>query len=524
MGTRLHLLGQLLGQRAWGLPPACRTQNVRLIPLTCARCHLRALCGSVRSRSGGAPLVPPAHARVAWTNTEPTSVRHRQRHAGYRGPVLLRVHLPIWGSFLQALSERTVPWGPLSFTVLAQAPMWHSSCPASRVLGFACTNTEPTSVRHRQRHADLRGPVLLRALGKLGKLRLSHRRTNGALGSALFHRAGASSDVALLVSAVACTGLRVHQHRTNKRAPPTAPRCSDSACLVACAHVKLGRLHLSPRQANGALVSALLDRAGANSDVALLVSAVACTGFRVHQHRTDERSPSTAHRWLENTCLVACARAKLEKLHVRPRQANNALSSAILDRAGTSSDVALLVSAVACTGFRVHQHRTNEYVPPLAPRCSHSACLVACARVKLGKLRLSPRKANGALGLALLDRAGVTSYVALLLSAAACAGFRVHQHRTNECAPPLAPRWSERACLVACAPAKLGILCQALDKRTVHWVPLSLTVLAQAPMWRCSCPPLRVLGFACTNTEPASVRKRCATLVREDLSCYVRIR
>ena len=48
-------------------------------------------------------------------------------------------------------------------TVLAQAPTWRCSCPPSRVLGFACTNTEPASVCHRQRHAALRAAVLLRA-------------------------------------------------------------------------------------------------------------------------------------------------------------------------------------------------------------------------------------------------------------------------------------------------------------------------------------------------------------------------
>ena len=46
---------------------------------------------------------------------------------------------------------------------------------------------------------------------------------------------------------------------------------------------------------------------------------------------------------------------------------------------------------------------------------------------------------------------------------------------------------------------------QVLGERTVPWVHLSLTVLAQALIRRCSCPPSRVLGFECTNTDQASV-------------------
>ena len=99
-----------------------------------------------------------------------------------------------------------VPWAPLFFTVLALAPMWRCSCSPSRVLRF-----------------------------------------------------------------------RAHQHRINESAPPLAPRWFESTKRVVRAPAKLGRLHSGPRQANGALGSALLHRAGAGSDVALLVFAVACT-------------------------------------------------------------------------------------------------------------------------------------------------------------------------------------------------------------------------------------------------------
>ena len=237
----------------------------------------------------------------------------------------------------------------------------------------------------------------------------------------------------------------MHQHRTNERAPPSVPCCSESACLVVRAPAKLGRLHSGPRQANGALGSALPDRAGASSNVALLVSAVACTGFRVHQHRTNERASPSRTRCSESACLVARAPVKLGRLHLDSRQANSALSSALPDRAGASSNVVLLVSAVACTGFRVHQHRTNERAPPSVPCCSESACLVVRAPAKLGTLHSGPKQANGALGSALPDRAGASSNVVLLVSAVACTGFHVHQHRTNERAPPTAPCRTERA-------------------------------------------------------------------------------
>ena len=87
--------------------------------------------------------------------------------------------------------------------------------------------------------------------------------------------------------------------------------------------------------------------------------------------------------------------------------------------------------------------------------------------------------------------------------------FRAHQNRLNESAPPLAPRWVESPKRGARAPAKLrNGFTHALGKRMVPWAPLSSTVLALAPMWRCSCSPSRVLGFARTNTEFTRVRHR----------------
>ena len=99
---------------------------------------------------------PSRVLRFACNNTEFTRVRHRLRHADLRAKKELRAPVPSWKGFARALSKGIVPWAPLTFTVLGLAPMWRCSCSPSRVLGFACTNTEFTRVRHRLRHADLR--------------------------------------------------------------------------------------------------------------------------------------------------------------------------------------------------------------------------------------------------------------------------------------------------------------------------------------------------------------------------------
>ena len=93
---------------------------------------------------------------IACTNTELTRVRHRLCHAGLRAQNELCAPLLSWDGLARALEKRIVTWAPLSFTVLALASMRRCSCSPSRVLGFACTNTEFTRVRHRLRHAGLR--------------------------------------------------------------------------------------------------------------------------------------------------------------------------------------------------------------------------------------------------------------------------------------------------------------------------------------------------------------------------------
>ena len=144
--------------------------------------------------------------------------------------------------------------------------------------------------------SDLKRPSpVVRAPAKLGRHDSSSRQANSALSSVLLHRASAGSDVALLVFAVACTGFRVHQHRINESASPLAPRWFESTKRAVRAPAKLGRLHPCFRQANGALGAALLHRAGAGSDVALLVFAVACTGV--------SRAPTPNQR----VCATACA-------------------------------------------------------------------------------------------------------------------------------------------------------------------------------------------------------------------------
>ena len=210
--------------------------------------------------------------------------------------------------FTHALGKRTVPWAPLFFTVLALAPMWRCSCSPSRVLGFRAhqhrINERAPPLAPRWFESTKRG---VRAPAKLG--RLTH-----ALGKRTVPWAPLFFTVLALAPMWRCScspsrvlRFRARQHRINERAPPLAPRWFESTKRVVRAPAKLGRLTLCPRQANGALGSALLHRAGAGSDVALLVFAVACTGFRAHQHRINESAPPLAPRWFESTKRV-CAR------------------------------------------------------------------------------------------------------------------------------------------------------------------------------------------------------------------------
>ena len=91
----------------------------------------------------------------ARANTVGTSVRLRLRHVGLRDQNEARAPRPSGGGITYALSKRTVPWAPLSFTMLALAPMWLCLFSPSRVLSFAPSNAELTRVRHRLRHAGL---------------------------------------------------------------------------------------------------------------------------------------------------------------------------------------------------------------------------------------------------------------------------------------------------------------------------------------------------------------------------------
>ena len=301
----------------------------------------------------------------ARTNTVLTSVRHRLRHAGLRAQNELCAPLPSWDGFTHALGKRMVPWAPLSFTVLALAPMWRCSCPPSRVLGFARTNTE-------------------------------------------FYES----------------------------APPLAPRWVESTKRVVRAPAKLGRLHPCPRQANGALGSALLHRAGVGFDVALLVSTARVLGF---------------------------ARTNTEFFRVRHR----------LRHAGLRAQNELCAPLPSWEGFT---RALGKRMVPWAP-----LSFTVLALASMWRCSCPPR-------VYWVSRAP-TPNSTRVRHRLRHAGLRAQ----NELCAPL-PSWEG--------------FTRALGKRMVPWAPLSFTVLALASMWRCSCPPTRVLGFACTNTEFSRVRHR----------------
>ena len=99
----------------------------------------------------------------ARANTERTSVRLRLRHVGLRAQNEVRAPRPSGSGFTYALSKRTVPWAPLSSTVLALAALWRCWWAPPRELGFARANTARTSVRYRLRHVGLRAQNEVRA-------------------------------------------------------------------------------------------------------------------------------------------------------------------------------------------------------------------------------------------------------------------------------------------------------------------------------------------------------------------------
>ena len=109
MGVRLRSLGLWLRQRAWGPPPVCRAQDVRRMPFTSAWCHPRALFGLVRFRRGGAPLVPPAHARVAAQGTRDWRALALARSVAWATGLGPTARLPSSGRAVNAIHQRMVP-------------------------------------------------------------------------------------------------------------------------------------------------------------------------------------------------------------------------------------------------------------------------------------------------------------------------------------------------------------------------------------------------------------------------------
>ena len=95
MGVHLPSLGPWRMQRAWREPPACRAQGPRLVPPIIAWYHSRALCDSVRSRSGGAPVVPPAHARGASKGTRDVRALAIARAVAYATGLRPAAHMSV---------------------------------------------------------------------------------------------------------------------------------------------------------------------------------------------------------------------------------------------------------------------------------------------------------------------------------------------------------------------------------------------------------------------------------------------
>ena len=105
----MRSLGPWLRQRDCGPPPVCRAQNVRPLPFTSAWCNPRALFGSVRIRSGGAPLMPPAHARVAAQGTRDMRALALARAVAWATGLRSIARVPSSGRATNAIHQRMVP-------------------------------------------------------------------------------------------------------------------------------------------------------------------------------------------------------------------------------------------------------------------------------------------------------------------------------------------------------------------------------------------------------------------------------
>ena len=113
MGVRLRSLGPWLEATGLGptarLPSSGRATNAihqRMVPP-------RRSFGSVRSRSGGAPLVPPAHARVAAQGTRDGRALALARAVAWATGLGPTARLPSSGRATNAIHQRMVPPGAL---------------------------------------------------------------------------------------------------------------------------------------------------------------------------------------------------------------------------------------------------------------------------------------------------------------------------------------------------------------------------------------------------------------------------
>ena len=436
-------------------------------------------------------------------------MRHRLRHAGLRAQNELCAPLPSWEGFTRALGKRMVPWAPLSFTVLALASMWRCSCPPSRVLGFACTNTEFTRVRHRLRHAGLR------AQNELCAPLPSWEGFARALGKRMVPWAPLSFTVLALASMWRCS-------------------CPPSRVLgFACTNTEFTRVRHRLRhaglRAQNELCAPLPSWEGFTRALGKRMVPWAPLSFTVLALASMWRCSCPPSRVLGFACTnTEFTRVRHRLRHAGLRAQNElcaplpswegftrALGKRMVPWAPLSFTVLALASMWRCScppsrvlGFAC----TNTEFTRVRHRLRHAGLR---AQNELCAPLPSWEGFTRALGKRMVPWAPLSFTVLALASMWRCScspsrvlGFactnteftRV-RHRLrhaglraqNELCAPL-PSWEGFA--------------RALGKRMVPWAPLSFTVLALASMWRCSCPPSRVLGFACTNTELTRVRHR----------------
>ena len=173
---------------------------------------------------------------------------------------------------------------------------------------------------------------------------------------------------------------RVRSKRTRASAADRAASPWERGCGCALCAAELGRFASHSTQANGALFSALLGRAGSSSNITLLVSsAMRARGVRSNtKPRASAADEATSLR--ERGCGCAHCFQAGSRLASCPTQANGALATAPLGCAGLSPNVAVLVSSTRRARRSIEP--TSNYERPLrtGPRRFERGCGCASQR------------------------------------------------------------------------------------------------------------------------------------------------